>query len=96
MEGMVGEGGKGRSGHREENTERDLEVQPGIKPRSSSQEKEKQQLFIFLLSLWIALLDYCALGFFPVILFFFSNIDTCREKTRPLRYQEYQVFDPKH
>lgn len=41
-EGVVGERGKGRSGHRKENTEGDLEVLPGIKPRSSSPEKEKQ------------------------------------------------------
>lgn len=43
MEGVVGERGKGRSGHRKENTEGDLEVLPGIKPRSSSQEKKKKK-----------------------------------------------------
>lgn len=42
MEGVVGEVGKGSSGHGKENTEGDLELLPGIKPRSSSQEKEKK------------------------------------------------------
>ena len=42
MEDVVGEVGKGSSGQRKENTEGDLELLPGTKLRSSSQEKKKK------------------------------------------------------
>ena len=47
MEGVVREVGKGSSEHGKENTEGDLELRPGIKPRSSYQEIEKQQFLQF-------------------------------------------------